>query len=171
MSQPFTFVLGGAASGKSAYAEQLVTSAPPPWTYIATAQAYDTEMASKIDIHRARRGPGWVTVEAPLTLPSALATQSSGVVLVDCVTLWLSNLLLAETDPEPETRALLDAIKAAPVPVVVVSNEVGQGVVPAHALGRRFREAQGRLNIALAAQADCAVQIVAGLPNVLKGAP
>lgn len=169
MARPFTFLLGGAASGKSALAEERVRSSLRPWTYIATAQAFDAEMSAKIAAHQARRSDGWITVEAPLDLPDALGRVTGGTVLVDCVTLWLSNLLLAGTDLDAARDDLLQAIAASDRPVVVVSNEVGQGVVPDHALGRQFREAQGRLNVALAARADLVVQVVAGLPNVLKG--
>ncbi|WP_428927966.1 bifunctional adenosylcobinamide kinase/adenosylcobinamide-phosphate guanylyltransferase [Marinibacterium sp. SX1] len=171
MKQSITFVLGGAASGKSAYAETRVTAHPGPWIYIATAQAHDAEMARKIEIHQGRRGAGWQTVEAPLDLGSALGGVTGGIVLVDCVTLWLSNHLLAEADLDARSAELMEALATCRAPVVVVSNEVGQGVVPAHAMGRRFRETQGRLNVALAARADLVVQVVAGLPNVLKGTP
>ncbi|MEM8728808.1 MAG: bifunctional adenosylcobinamide kinase/adenosylcobinamide-phosphate guanylyltransferase [Pseudomonadota bacterium] len=171
MARSLTFVLGGASSGKSAYAEALVRAHPAPWVYLATAQAFDAEMTAKIEQHQARRGLGWDTIEAPLNLSTPLREATRGVVLVDCVTLWLSNLLLQERDLTSETAALVEALHACPRPVVVVSNEVGQGIVPEHALGRRFREAQGRLNVALAAQAGTVVQVVAGLPNVLKGHP
>ncbi len=164
-------VIGGAASGKSAYAEDLVKARPRPWVYLATGQAFDDEMQTKIDIHQSRRGAGWHTVEAPLDLTGALAEIDGGVVLVDCMTFWLSNHLLADHDLEAETARLMTALGACTVPIVAVTNEVGQGVVPDHALGRRFREAQGRLNIALASRADRVVQVIAGLPNVLKGTP
>lgn len=142
---------------------------PQPWVYIATAQAFDAEMTAKIDRHRGRRGTGWQTVEAPLDLPAAIKGCTEGTVLVDCVTLWLSNLLLAEQDLDAAQAALLAAISTSPLPVFVVSNEVGQGLVPDNVLGRRFREAQGRLNVALAARADTVAQVIAGLPNILKG--
>ncbi|MAC76703.1 MAG: bifunctional adenosylcobinamide kinase/adenosylcobinamide-phosphate guanylyltransferase [Rhodobacteraceae bacterium] len=171
MAEPFTFALGGAASGKSAYAEALVTGQPGPWIYIATGQAFDDEMRAKIDLHKARRGAGWQTIEAPLDVVSPLSGLTRGAVLIDCATFWLTNHLFAETDLGAATEALLDAIDACPLAVTIVSNEVGQGVVPENALARRFREAQGRLNIALAARADVVVHVVAGLANVLKGQP
>ena len=168
--QKLTFVLGGAASGKSAFAESLVEAAAPERVYVATAQAFDAEMERKIARHRDRRGAGWVTREAPRDLGPALGSvQPRTAVLLDCATLWLSNLMLAGEDTAEAGPRLLAALAACPAPVVVVSNEVGQGVVPDHALGRQFREAQGRLNIALAAEAGLVVQVVAGLPLVLKG--
>ena len=169
--QRLTFVLGGAASGKSAFAEDLVTQAKIPRVYIATAQAFDAEMAQKIARHRADRGPDWVTIEAPRTLPQEIGKVSPGhVTLVDCVTLWLSNRMLdPAADLEADTRELLDALSVAAGPLVVVSNEVGHGVVPDNALARRFRNAQGRLNREIAARADTVVAVMAGLPLALKG--
>ncbi|EAQ05081.1 Possible adenosyl cobinamide kinase/ cobinamide phosphateguanylyltransferase [Pseudooceanicola batsensis HTCC2597] len=170
MASPCFFVLGGAASGKSAFAERLVLQSGFPPVYIATAQAFDDEMRDKIARHVAARGSRWDTIEAPVDLPGALAGVAPGrAVLVDCLTLWLTNLLLTETDPEAATDDLLAALDAAPGPVTLVSNEVGQGIVPDNSLSRRFREAQGRLNIRMAQRADCVVQVVAGLPNPLKG--
>ena len=163
-------VTGGARSGKSGFAERLVRSAARPLTYIATAQAWDDEMRERIARHRSDRGDGWHTVEAPLDLAGALGAVTAGSVLVDCATLWLSNHLLANNDLEDQTARLLAALAACPVPVVVVTNEVGWGIVPDNALARRFRDAQGRLNQRLAAQAGLAVAVIAGLPMVLKGA-
>lgn len=165
---PLALVTGGARSGKSALAERLVRLGAAPHSYIATAEAWDDEMRDRITRHRQDRGTGWVTVEAPLDLPAALA-EARGSVLIDCATLWLTNHMLAGNDPEAETARLLAALAAAPVPVVIVSNEVGWGIVPENALARRFRDAQGRLNQRLAAMADLAVLVVAGLPMVLKG--
>lgn len=162
-----TLVLGGARSGKSRYAEQLVTRHPPPWTYIATAQAFDAEMIERIALHQARRTTGWQTVEAPQTMPAALA-RSEGPVLVDCLTLWLSNLMLAGEDLEPWLASLDQAIEAAAAPVALVSNEVGLGLVPETPLGRAFRDEQGRLNARIAARADHVLFLVAGLPMVVK---
>lgn len=163
-----TFVLGGAASGKSAYAEGLLEAAQQR-VYIATAQAFDAEMRTKIDRHIARRGAGWRTVEAPLDAAAALAALGREEnALFDCATLWLTNHLLAETDLDAEQTRLMAAIRACPARLVIVSNEVGQGIVPENALARRFRDAQGRLNIELAALAGHVVQVVAGLPRVLK---
>lgn len=170
MLPKLSLVLGGAASGKSAWAEGLIVNSTRPRVYLATAQAFDSEMAEKIADHVRQRGPDWTTIEAPLDVARALrGLPDETACLLDCVTLWLSNQMLAQA-PLPEvTDALLAALAACPAPVVVVSNEVGQGVVPDTALGRQFRSAQGRLNIQLAAQADLVVQVVAGLPQVLKG--
>lgn len=165
-----TFVVGGAASGKSAYAERLARASGKPKTYIATLQAFDDEMREKIAQHQRDRGPDWTTVEAPLDLCGPLAeADQDHIVLLDCVTLWLTNIMLAEKDIGAEVEALLDALKAAPCDVVVVSNEVGMGIVPDNALSRRFRAAQGSLNQRLARVSDCAVTVIAGLPVVLKG--
>lgn len=171
-----TLVLGGAASGKSARAEALVTAAAAAGgrrrVYLATAQAFDAEMQAKIDDHRAARGPGWHTVEAPHDIAPALAEAGDhDVVLLDCATMWLSNRLLAGDDLTGAQDGFLAALAACPAPVVVVSNEVGQGIVPDNALARAFRGAQGRLNQALAAQAGLVVAVMAGLPFVLKGDP
>jgi adenosylcobinamide kinase/adenosylcobinamide-phosphate guanylyltransferase len=168
--QKLTLVLGGAASGKSTFAEALVTGHTAHPVYIATAQAWDAEMADKIARHRAARGPAWHTVEAPLDLAPALAAVTAPqAVLIDCATLWLTNVILAETDLAAAEQAFLAAVMLCPAPVVVVSNEVGQGIVPDNALARRFRNAQGALNQRLAARADLVVAVMAGLPLVLKG--
>lgn len=166
-----TLVTGGARSGKSRLAEALVTGSGLTRRYIATAQAWDDEMRERIAQHRADRGAGWITVEAPLALTAALAEAGPDeVVLVDCATLWLTNHLLAEHDLDAEGAALLAACAACLAPVVVVSNEVGWGIVPDNALARRFRDAQGRLNQRIAAEAGLVVGVMAGLPMVLKGA-
>ena len=162
-----TLILGGARSGKSCRAEALVTALPPPWTYIATAEAFDAEMAARIAAHRARRAEGWRTLDAPRDLPGVLAA-ARGPVLVDCLTLWLSNLMLAEADIGAGTAALEEALRARKGPVVLVSNEVGCGIVPATPLGRRFRDAQGLLNQRMAALADQVELVIAGLPLRLK---
>jgi adenosylcobinamide kinase / adenosylcobinamide-phosphate guanylyltransferase len=164
-----TLVLGGARSGKSRYAEGLITALPPPWAYVATAEAGDEEMAERIKEHRARRSGGWRTLEAPHDLVAALAACRSIPVLIDCLTLWLSNLMLAGTDIDPEVQHLERALAAAAAPVVMVANEVGSGIVPDHPLGRRFRDLQGSLNQRLATGADRVVLLVAGLPLALKG--
>jgi adenosyl cobinamide kinase/adenosyl cobinamide phosphate guanylyltransferase len=164
-----TLVLGGARSGKSRYAESLITSLPPPWTYIATAEAGDEEMAARIEAHRARRGAEWRTVEAPRDLAAALAACAKMPVLIDCLTLWLSNLMLAEADIDAEIERLEQALARAAAPVVLVANEVGSGIVPEYPLGRRFRDLQGSLNQRMAAGADRVVLMVAGLPLALKG--
>ena len=167
---PLTLVIGGARSGKSAFAEGLVTGSGRPRRYIATAEAWDDEMRDRIARHRADRGTGWITVEAPLDLVAALAAvRAEEAVLVDCATLWLTNHLLADHDIAAETGRLLAALSACPAPVVIVSNETGWGIVPENALARRFRDEQGRLNQRLAAEADLVVAVMAGLPMVLKG--
>jgi adenosylcobinamide kinase / adenosylcobinamide-phosphate guanylyltransferase len=165
-----TLVLGGARSGKSRYAEGLITALPPPWTYIATAEAGDDEMAARIAGHRARRGTQWHTVEAPRALVQALSACGAEPVLVDCLTLWLSNLMLAEADIDAETAQLEQALATANGPRVLVANEVGSGIVPGTALGRRFRDRQGILNQRIAARAERVILTVAGLPLALKGA-
>jgi adenosylcobinamide kinase / adenosylcobinamide-phosphate guanylyltransferase len=170
MLPKLTLVLGGAASGKSAWAEQLVLQTLLQPVYMATAQAWDAEMQAKIARHRDMRGSGWQTVEAPLDLCPALnAANADQTVLLDCATLWLSNHLLAEDDLEAQTADLLAALDRCAACVVVVSNEVGAGIVPENALARRFRQAQGELNQRLAAQAGLVVAVMAGLPLVLKG--
>lgn len=164
-----TFVLGGARSGKSIHAETLATALRAPWTYIATAQAWDGEMAERIALHRARRGEGWSTVDAPLDLAQALRAVPEGrPVLVDCLTLWLSNHMLAEHDPDALSSELETVLAVPRGPWFVVSNEVGLGIVPDNVLGRRFRDAQGRLNQRVAAAADHVFFMVAGLPMQVK---
>jgi adenosylcobinamide kinase/adenosylcobinamide-phosphate guanylyltransferase len=163
-------VFGGARSGKSAFAESLIITTGRRRVYIATAEAWDDEMRDRIAAHRLDRGDGWETVDAPLDLAGALATiPADAAVLVDCATLWLTNHMLAEHDLAVETERLLTAFAACAAPVVVVSNEVGWGIVPDNALARRFRDAQGRLNQQMAAQADLVVGVMAGLPFALKG--
>lgn len=168
-----TLVLGGARSGKSRHAETLVASAASAATYIATAEAGDAEMAARIAEHRARRSDFWRTVEEPLELAVAIAAYAAPdrPVLVDCLTLWLSNLLGAGRAVAHETEALSAALRGAAGPVVLVANEVGLGLVPDTPLGRVFRDGAGRLNQAVAAVADRVVFVAAGLPLVLKGSP
>ena len=162
-------VIGGAASGKSVLAEGLVTGTGLRRVYLATAQAWDDEMRDRIAAHRDRRA-GWATVEAPCDVAGALAGVPAGsVVLLDCATLWLTNVLLEGADVAVEEGALLAALAACAAPVVVVTNEVGLSIVPDNALARAFRDAQGRLNQRLAAQAGLVVAVWAGLPLVLKG--
>ncbi len=165
-----TLVLGGARSGKSRYAERLITALPAPWIYIATAEALDAEMAERIARHRADRGAGWDTREAPHELPALLrAVGPSGTpILVDCLTLWLSNLLCAGRDLEAACDDLLDAVEAVRGPSVLVSNEVGFGIVPDNALARAFRDAAGRLHQRIAERADRVILTVAGLPLTVK---
>jgi adenosylcobinamide kinase / adenosylcobinamide-phosphate guanylyltransferase len=167
---PVTLVLGGARSGKSRYAECLVEGAAGSGTYCATAEAGDAEMARRIAAHRARRGSFWRTIEEPLALAPVIAAAASPdrPLLIDCLTLWLSNLLLADRPIEAETEALCAALRLAAGPVVLVANEVGLGLVPETPLGRRFRDTAGRLNQEIAALADRVVFVAAGLPLVLK---
>lgn len=165
-----SLVLGGAASGKSAFAEGIVLASGRPRVYLATAQAFDDEMQTKLARHRQRRGPDWRTIEAPYDLGPALATAlDRETVLLDCITLWLSNHLLADHDLEVAQATLFSGLETCAAPVVMVSNEVGLSGVPENALARRFREAQGRLNQQLASRADLVVHVIAGLPQVLKG--
>lgn len=166
-----TLVLGGAASGKSRLAEGLVCRASPQRLYLATAEAHDDEMRARIARHRAARAAdGWVTLETPLDLaPPLAAARADQAVLLDCATLWLSNHMLADHDPHRAQDALIAALAACTARVVVVSNEVGLSVVPENALARRFQQAQGALNQRLAAEAALVVNVIAGLPVVLKG--
>jgi adenosyl cobinamide kinase/adenosyl cobinamide phosphate guanylyltransferase len=166
---PLSFVLGGARSGKSRYAESVLAVLPPPWAYIATAEAGDEEMSVRIKAHRERRGAGWRTIEAPRDLSAALAACRQMPVLVDCLTLWLSNLMLADANIENEMHALETTLASRTAPTVLVANEVGSGIVPEYPLGRRFRDLQGILNQRIAARADCVVLMVAGLPLAVKG--
>jgi adenosylcobinamide kinase/adenosylcobinamide-phosphate guanylyltransferase len=170
MTQPcITLVTGGARSGKSAEAERRVLALPGPPVYIATAEAGDGEMAERIARHRQRRGAEWRTVEAPLALAGALeASDGAGPRLVDCLTLWLSNVLLAGREGEAAAEALEAVLRAQVSPVVLVTNEVGAGIVPENALARAFRDAAGLLNQRIAAVADEVVLTVSGLPLVLK---
>lgn len=163
-------VLGGARSGKSRYAQAQAEALPGKLVYIATAEALDAEMEDRIARHRGDRGPRWNTVEAPLDLAEAIAAQSASdiVLLVDCLTLWASNLILAERDVSAAISGLIAAMADAPGKIILVSNEVGLGVVPDNALARRFRDIAGEINQAVAACVDSAVLMTAGLPIILK---
>jgi adenosylcobinamide kinase/adenosylcobinamide-phosphate guanylyltransferase len=164
-----TLVIGGARSGKSAYAERLVTGEPPPWTYVATAEPFDEEMADRIATHRARRSEGWMTVEASLDLAGAIGAIPAGrPVLVDCLTIWLSNQMLAGRDADQASAGLAEVLASRRGPWFVVSNEVGQGIVPDNRLARQFRDAAGRLNQRVAAAADHVHLLVAGIPLKVK---
>jgi adenosylcobinamide kinase/adenosylcobinamide-phosphate guanylyltransferase len=168
-SARLTLIIGGARSGKSRYAEVLIAALPPPWAYVATAQPLDAEMADRIASHRKRRGAGWITLEAPHDLAGALAQHREAPAIVDCLTLWLSNLMLADKDIAAETERLEHALSERRAPIALVTNEVGSGIVPDNALARRFRDQQGLLNQRLAALADRVVLMVAGLPLDVKG--
>ena len=164
-----TLVLGGARSGKSALAEGLLTVAPSPWVCIATATVYagDNEMRARIDAHQARRGGDWRTIEAGHDLAGALLQAGDAPVLVDCLTLWLTTLILGEHDVALHTERLLAALPR-PAATVLVSSEVGLGIVPDNALARRFRDESGTLQQRIAAVADRVLFVAAGLPLTLK---
>ena len=165
-----TLVLGGARSGKSRMGERLVrdhagTSTP---VYLATAEAFDDEMRVRIDQHKMDRGKDWTTVEAPRDLPDQLEACGEQPVLVDCLTLWLSNLMLADIPPDQQIASLIDVLAERTAPTVLVSNEVGLGLVPETPLGRQFRDWQGLANQRVALSADCVLFVAAGLPLVMK---
>ena len=178
---PVTLILGGARSGKSAYAESMIERGfGERWDdalYIATAQQIDTkedlEMIARIREHQARRGAAWTTVEEPLDLPGALSRHGGPrcPVLVDCLTLWLTNIMLSDADVEAATTNLIKGFATFPGPIVLVSNEVGLGIVPDNALAREFRDCAGRLNQRVAAAAQRVEFIAAGLPMILKNEP
>lgn len=161
-------VTGGARSGKSAFAERLTLALGERPVYIATAEAHDNEMAARIEAHRARRGAGWTTREAPLDLVGALDATDGSPRLVDCLTLWLANLMFAERDWETQGRALADAIPRQAAPIVIVTNEVGSGIVPENALARAYRDAAGELNQMIAATVDEVYLTVSGIPVKVK---
>lgn len=168
-----TLVLGGASSGKSAFAERLVLQLPGRPVYIATAEAFDAEMAEKIDAHKARRGGEWINVEEPLDLRGAMtrADADDAVLLVDCLTLWLSNLLTAGRDVDSAIAELVDTMRGLRGKAVFVGNELGLGIVPDNAVARAFRNQHGAMNQTVAAAADRVVFVAAGMPLVLKGEP
>lgn len=171
---PVTLILGGARAGKSRHAEEMVAaSGAASAIYLATAQAGDVEMAARIMAHKARRDTLWQTVEEPLQLAEALAAnaQAGRPVLIDCLTLWLSNLMLGGEDVDDHTDRLLDALAEAPCPLVMVANEVGLGIVPDNRLARDFRDAAGRLNQRVAEAAHRVIFMAAGLPLLLKDRP
>jgi adenosylcobinamide kinase/adenosylcobinamide-phosphate guanylyltransferase len=161
-------LLGGARSGKSRIAQTRAEALPGELIYIATGEALDAEMAERIARHRADRGPRWRTAEAPLDLPDAIRRESGHVLLVDCLTLWLSNLMMCEHDITAATDRLLTALDSATGTVLLVSNEVGLGIVPENALARRFRDEAGRLNQRVAGAADEVLLIAAGLSLRMK---
>ncbi|MGA7562660.1 MAG: bifunctional adenosylcobinamide kinase/adenosylcobinamide-phosphate guanylyltransferase [Desulfobaccales bacterium] len=168
-------VLGGARSGKSRYGLSLAESFPAPRLFLATGEARDEEMAARIAAHQEERGPGWETREAPLKLPEAVGQGQGryGAILVDCLTMWLANLMLRETAPDDdlqvESRRLLALLERLTTPTIFVSNEVGLGIVPEGPLARRYRDSLGWLHQQVARAADLVVLVVAGLPLTLKG--
>lgn len=171
-----TLVLGGARSGKSSYAEK----AADQWldgtpkgerVYLATAQAFDEEMSKRVEAHKTRRGKNWRTIEEPLQLTQTLTREMAEkrLILVDCLTLWLSNLMLSDAEVNREIDGLCEFLKNATGDFLIVSNEVGNGIVPENKLAREFRDIQGIANQRIAEITDKAVLITAGLPLVLKG--
>lgn len=166
-----TLVVGGAKSGKSRFAQQLAETLPAPRFYVATGEARDVEMEARIRRHQQDRGPSWQTVEEPLALGQALreADGRGGVILVDCLTMWLSNLLAqGEAALHRERQMLLAVLPKLMTPIILVSNEVGWGIVPANPLARRFRDEAGLLHQELAQRAEQVVLVVCGLPLWLK---
>lgn len=166
-------ITGASRSGKSFFAQEWVEGFPAPRVYLATAQALDEEMADRIRRHQEARGQGWVTLEEPLDVAQAMRVGGDGaaVILLDCVTLWLNNLLMAGFSDDivlDRTEALMDALASVPCPVAVVTNEVGWGIVPDNVLGRRFRDLAGTINQRLARVADRVVLMVAGIPVRVK---
>lgn len=172
---PLTLVVGGARSGKSRFAEAMVkASGASRATYVATAQAWDDEMAARIAMHRERRSSFWRTIEEPMRLAELMPRVPPGdPALVDCLTLWLTNQMLADPphEIEMEMNALIEGVQLASAPVVLVSNEVGQGIVPDSMLGRAFRDHAGRLNQLLSEAADRVILVAAGVPLILKNLP
>lgn len=164
-----TLVLGGARSGKSARALALATEGPR--RFVATAEAFDEEMRARIALHIEERAGAWETIEAPLDIAPVIAGHRAGTLLVDCLTIWLSNLMHYNRDTDAEIETLITALGAAEAPVILVSNEVGLSIAPENALARHFRDVQGRLNQRVATAADHVEFIAAGLPLVLKSAP
>jgi adenosylcobinamide kinase / adenosylcobinamide-phosphate guanylyltransferase len=164
-------VLGGAKSGKSAYAETVLNRFPPPYLYVATAQVLDNEMMERVRAHKERRKDLWETIECPLALPEVLM-EVRGMgrpVLIDCITLWLSNILcFSSIDPDVAVEELCRSISAVSSPLVIVSNEVGGGIVPENGLARKFRDLAGSTNQRIARTCASAVLVVAGLPLTLK---
>ncbi len=172
-SHPIVLVLGGARSGKSTYAQKLAERWWPRPLYLAPAETLDDEMVERVKLHQENRGPRWGCVEEPLDVARVIGNPvpDQDGILFDCATLWLTNVLLKEGVAGIETRklALIDALKTCPTGVIIVSNEVGMGIVPEYPLGRDFRDQQGWLNQELAAIADTVIFVIAGIPMFLKG--
>jgi len=168
METTTSLFLGGARSGKSRLAQAAAEACDGPLAYIATAEAGDAEMAERIARHRADRGARWTTIECPVALADTIAAHPDGAMLVDCLTLWLSNLMLGGHDVARHGEALVAAMAARRAPLFLVSNEVGLGLVPETPLGRAFRDEAGRLNQAVAAAAGSVTFVAAGLPLRMK---
>jgi len=172
INRKIVLVLGGARSGKSSYAQKLAEQDWQHPLYLAPAEALDPEMVKRVKLHREQRGPKWGCVEEPLDLARVIlgTTPKRDVILLDCATLWLTNVLLKEGEAaiQPRQQELIDAMRASPCDIIIVSNEVGMGIVPESALGRTFRDLQGRLNQNLAALADSVIFVIAGLPMKIK---
>lgn len=164
---PLTLVLGGARSGKSVYAENLFADCDR-MIYVATAELFDEEMRARADLHRQRRGSRWQTVETALDLTDTLDAYPGEPMLVDCLTVWLGNLMHAERNLDTESAALVECVAGAPGPIVLVASEVGLGIIPDNAMARRFRDAAGQLNQQIAGVATRVVMVTAGLPLILK---
>lgn len=168
-----TFVLGGAASGKSIFAESLCINSGLKRIYLATSLIWDDEMRAKKEAHEIQRGVDWQTIEEPRNIDKALLAAPPGaVVLVDCLTMWLNNIMMNDDSPDGwrvPWAQVETAMVGCAAHIVFVSNEVGHGIVPESVLSRRFRDAQGKLNQAVAAQADTVVNVIAGLPQILRG--
>lgn len=172
MKHKIVLILGGARSGKSSHAQKLAEQWWQHPLYLAPAEALDQEMEKRVKLHREQRGPKWGCVEEPLDVARVILDSKPlrDGILLDCATLWLTNVLLKEGEPAVKTRQqeLLAALKASPSDIIVVSNEVGLGIVPDSALGRTFRDLQGRLNQDLAAIADSVIFVIAGIPMKIK---
>ena len=169
-SRSLTLVLGGQRSGKSAYAEALIGEETKA-LYVATAQAFDEEMTARVATHKKRRGSNWITLEEPFDLAGVVVANSgsSCPVLIDSLAAWVSNLIVGDKDFEKQTENFIDALRGIKSSFVIVSDEVGQGIIPDNALARRFIDALGKINQLIAAQADTVVFVTAGLPRILKG--
>ncbi len=170
MIEKLTLILGGARSGKSSYAEQLAQKSGLAPVYLATAEPHNSEMHERIKAHQQRRPAHWSTLEEPIAIVEALkkASTENSIVLLDCLTLWLSNLFASEHDANGHIVGLLSVLQTLPGPVIIVSNEVGLGIVPENALARAFRDVHGALNQKIASQADLVIFMAAGLPLVIK---
>ena len=168
-NKQITLIIGGAASGKSRYAENLLKNSKQEKLYLASANIYDKEMQVKVEKHRLRRGDDWTTITEPLNAADKIAKlNNKQIMLFDCATMWLTNHFLAENDIHNEIELLIDAINHSSGSIVTVTNEVGAGIVPENSMAREFREIQGELNQMLAASAIHVVQVIAGLPLTLK---